>query len=445
MAKLLSFGRKPKTDEPAGVSVKVEKKEKLQETKEKTPKVSVRVIDQELQDELANATEDSIINLVNLFVEHAYHLHASDLHFDPQSGNLRVRMRVDGVLQESHKIPKHLNNAFISRIKILSGLRTDEHQAAQDGRFRYTTRDGINIDVRVSIAPTYHGENAVLRLLVDQQEQFDLASLGFSEKNQEIILNAIRKPYGMILATGPTGSGKTTTLYTILKILNTADVSIVTIEDPVEYAIDGIEQIPVNDRTNLTFSSGLRSILRQDPNIIMVGEIRDKETAGLAVNTALTGHLVLSTLHTNDAATTLPRLLDLKVESYLIASTVNVAIGQRLVRKICDKCKEEYTPTAAELKSIKHLMPDDLEGNRKFYRGKGCDACNDSGYLGRVGIHEVMEINKPIREAILDKKSSTVLKEIAVKNGMVTVVEDGLEKAAAGITTIDEVLRTQYD
>lgn len=446
MAKLLSLGKKTKPAEAPSVSVSVDvEKEKPKETKDQAPKITVRVIDQELQEALASASDDSVIRLVDLFIEHAHHLHASDLHFDPQADKLRVRLRVDGVLQESHAIPKNLNNAFISRIKILSGLRTDEHQAAQDGRFRYTTDDGIHIDVRVSIAPTYHGENAVLRLLVDQKEEFTLTTLGFSEANQEKIERAIRKPYGMILATGPTGSGKTTTLYTILKILNTSDVSIVTIEDPVEYAIEGIEQIPVNDRTNLTFSSGLRSILRQDPNIIMVGEIRDQETAGLAVNTALTGHLVLSTLHTNDAATTLPRLLDLKVEPYLIASTVNVAIGQRLVRKICDKCREEYKPTASELKSIKHLMPEDLEKTRKFYRGAGCDACNDTGYLGRVGIHEVMEMDKPIREAILAKQSSTKIKEIALKNGMLTMVEDGLEKAAAGITTIDEVLRTQYD
>lgn len=449
MAKLLSLRKPSKTATATRVaSVNVGVKNKTAVVKEAphdAPKLAIKVVDEQLQKELASADSNSVLNLVNLFVEHAFALHASDIHFDPQHDKLRVRLRVDGVLQESHSAPKELHAAFISRIKILSGLRTDEHQAAQDGRFRYTTENGINIDVRVSIAPTYHGENAVLRLLADQHEQFTLNTLGLSSDNQEKINRAIRKPYGMILATGPTGSGKTTTLYTVLKALNTPDVSIVTIEDPVEYAIDGIEQIPVNDRTNLTFSSGLRSILRQDPNVIMVGEVRDGETAGLAVNTALTGHLVLSTLHTNDAATTLPRLLDLGVEPYLIASTVNVAIGQRLVRKICDKCKEVYKPTAAELTSIKHLMPSDLEGNRKFYRGSGCEACNDTGYRGRVGIHEVMELDKPLREAILAKKSSTALKDIAVKNGMTTMVEDGLEKAAAGITTIEEVLRTQYD
>lgn len=389
--------------------------------------------------------QGSIIDLVDSLIKHAHSLRASDIHIDPQHDRVRVRLRIDGVLQDLQHISKTIHPEIISRIKILSGLRTDEHQTAQDGRFRVMASETNAIDIRVSIAPTYHGENAVLRLLADQQQEFSLSSLGFSAVNQEKIQRAIAKPYGMILATGPTGSGKTTTLYTILKILNTPRVSIITIEDPVEYAVSGIEQITVNDRTNLTFSSGLRSILRQDPNIIMVGEIRDRETAGLAVNTALTGHLLLSTLHTSDAATTLPRLIDLKVEPYLIASTVNVVIGQRLVRKICEACKTEYKPSAAELKSIKHLLPKDLDGKQKFYRGEGCSACNHIGYRGRVGIHEVMEIDKELREAILAKKSSAVLKELAIEHGMITMVEDGLEKAAAGITTIEEVLRTLYE
>jgi type IV pilus assembly protein PilB len=454
MAKLWSFSKLSKVkvkesdkDSKKAAPVKVAVTETKQDAPalEEGPKLTVKVIDEQLRDELATADENSVLKLVDLFVEHAHQMHASDLHFDPQPDGLRVRLRVDGVLQESLTIPKQLNNPFISRIKILSGLRTDEHQAAQDGRFRYTTQDGVPIDVRVSIAPTYHGENAVLRLLVDQQAQYTLSALGFSEENQAKLHRAIRKPYGMILATGPTGSGKTTTLYTILKLLNTPDVSIVTIEDPVEYAIEGIEQIPVNDRTNLTFSSGLRSILRQDPNIIMVGEVRDQETAGLAINTALTGHLVLTTLHTNDAATTLPRLLDLKIEPYLIGSTVNVAIGQRLVRKICEGCKTSYEPSEVELKSIEHFVPKGKGKKHEFYRGKGCDACNQTGYSGRVGIHEVIEVDKPIREAILEKQSSAVIKEIAINNGMTTMVQDGLAKAAKGITTVEEVLRTLYD
>jgi len=395
--------------------------------------------------ELERGSNLSIVNLVNRIIEHAHSVLASDIHIDPQQEAVRVRFRIDGVLQEAHTLPKATNLEVISRIKILAGLRTDEHQAAQDGRFRYVAPDNNMIDVRVSIAPTYHGENAVLRLLSDNSAEFTLTSLGFSEDNQKKIEHSIRKPHGMILVTGPTGSGKTTTLYTILKILNVPEVSIVTIEDPVEYAIDGIEQIPVNDRTNLTFALGLRSILRQDPNIIMVGEIRDKQTAGLAVNTALTGHLILSTLHTNDAATTLPRLLDLGVEPYLIASTVNVVIGQRLVRKICPDCKSSYKPTKAELNSIKHLLPKNFGTKGKLYRGTGCESCNDSGYKGRIGIHEVLLVEKQIRDAILSKSSTNVLREIAEKQGVKTMIQDGLEKAAAGITTIAEVLRTMYE
>jgi type II secretory ATPase GspE/PulE/Tfp pilus assembly ATPase PilB-like protein len=305
---------------------------------------------------------------------------------------------------------------------------------------------GHPLDVRVSIAPTYYGENAVLRLLSDKAEAFTLESLGFSEANARKLREAVKKPYGMILATGPTGSGKTTTLYTLLKDLNTENVSIVTIEDPVEYAIDGIQQIQVNPRTGLAFANGLRSILRQDPNIIMVGEIRDPETAGIAVNAALTGHLMLSTLHTNDAATTLPRLLDMKIESYLIASTVNVAIGQRLVRKICDNCKTSRKITVAELKSLGGVVPAEiLERQDTFYYGKGCEQCGNTGYLGRVGIHEVLVPGPEVRDAVLNKESSVKLKEIAVANGMATMIEDGFLKAQQGITTIEEVLRMLYE
>ena len=399
-----------------------------------------------VETELGLGSKLSIINLINCIVENAFSLRASDIHIDPGPETVRVRLRIDGVLQEAHILPKSIHSEVISRIKILAGLRTDEHQAAQDGRFRIVLESAGTIDVRVSITPTYYGENAVLRLLSDQAQEFTLASLGFSKGNQEKILRAISKPYGMILATGPTGSGKTTTLYTILKSLNVPEVSIVTVEDPIEYAIEGIEQIQVNSRTSLTFANGLRSILRQDPNIIMVGEIRDAETAGLAVNTALTGHLLLSTLHTNDAATTLPRLLDLKIEPYLIASTVNVAIGQRLVRKICQYCKTEKKITPREFQSLKPVLP--LKSTNKqqvFYFGRGCEKCNHSGYQGRIGIHEVIIIDKAIRNAILRKASASDIRSIAAKGGMITMVEDGFAKAKAGITTIEEVLRMLHE
>jgi type IV pilus assembly protein PilB len=287
-----------------------------------------------IEKELALGNHMSIIRMVDYLVECGQELRASDIHLDPEEKIVRIRFRIDGVLQDLYELPKNLHEEVISRVKILAGLRTDEHQTAQDGRFRRNLDSGASIDVRVSIVPTYYGENVVMRLLSDGAVEFTLKNLGFSEGNQKKIVNAIKKPYGMILATGPTGSGKTTTLYTLVKMLNTKEVSIITIEDPIEYSISGINQIQSNPRTGLTFANGLRSILRQDPNIIMVGEIRDAETAGIAVNTALTGHLLLSSLHTNDAATTLPRLLDMKVEAFLIASTVNIAIGQRLIRRI---------------------------------------------------------------------------------------------------------------
>src|SRR6185503_4724497 len=290
------------------------------------------------------------------------------------------------------------------------------------------------------------GENAVMRLLPDQEQDFTLDALGFTPGNKEKILRAIERPHGMILATGPTGSGKTTTLYTLVKILNQPGVSIVTLEDPIEYSISGINQVQINPRTELTFANGLRSMLRQDPNIIMVGEVRDMETAGLAVNTALTGHLVLSTLHTNDAPTTLPRLLDMKVEPFLIASTVNIAIGQRLIRKVCEHCKEIRTMTEAEAESLKDLIPALLlNAHRDFAIGRGCRSCGGTGYRGRCGIHEVLEITNPVREAILRKATASEIKEIATKDGMVPMIVDGFLKAAAGTTTIEEVLRMRYE
>ncbi len=387
----------------------------------------------------------SVIRIVEMLIVEAYGLRASDIHLDPRHDGILARFRIDGVLQDSYLFPKKIQNEIISRLKILSGLRTDEHQAAQDGRFRITTEVG-SIDVRVSIVPTYYGENSVMRLLSENAEEFTLESLNFTPENEEKILRAIKKPYGMVLATGPTGSGKTTTLYTIVKMLHKPGISIITLEDPIEYSIPGINQIQVNSRTNLTFENGLRSLLRQDPNIIMVGEIRDVETAGLAVNTALTGHLVLSTLHTNDAPTTLPRLLDMKVEPYLIASTVNVAIGQRLVRRICKHCKDFREMTKGEEKSLAEVLPKELlASHAKVHFGRGCEKCLKSGYLGRAGIQEVMEIESVVREAILGKASASEIRRVAISQGMTPILEDGLRKAAKGITTIEEVLRMRYE
>ena len=388
----------------------------------------------------------SMIALVDAILEEAHDLRASDIHIDPDGKAVKTRLRIDGVLQDAHVLPKEIESEVITRIKVLSGLRTDEHQMPQDGRFRIVLQESGPIDIRVSIAPTYYGENAILRLLSEHSEKFSLDMLGLDEENREKVNSAMKNPYGMLLSTGPTGSGKTTMLYTILKQLNTREVSIVTIEDPIEYAIDGINQIQVNARTGLTFASGLRSILRQDPDIIMVGEIRDSETAGLAVNTALTGHLVLSTLHTNDAATTLPRLLDLGMEPYLITATVNVVIGQRLVRKICRSCAVEHKLTKEEEKGLAKMTGAAIfDKTKKLSHGKGCDECNGSGYRGRIGIYEVMPIDDPIREAMLKKSSAADIKKIAIARGMKTLIQDGFEKAARGITTLEEVLRVIHE
>lgn len=386
-----------------------------------------------------------IVAFVDACIREAHLARSSDIHFEPREQDVCIRLRIDGILREHATFPKTMLPEVISRIKVLSSLRTDEHQAAQDGRFRHVSDSDV-IDVRVSITPTYYGENAVLRLLVSASTGFTLASLGFNESDASRITRALTRTHGMILATGPTGSGKTTTLYTLMQLLNVRDVSIVTIEDPIEYAIPNVTQISVNARTGLTFAHGLKSILRQDPNIIMVGEIRDSETASVAINTALTGHLLLSTVHTNDAATTLPRLLDMDVDAYLVASTMSIAIGQRLVRTICPACKDAVNITQGEREHILRLYegepPPVLE---QFYVGRGCDACGGSGYRGRIGIYEVLEISPRMRELILNHASSQEIKRAAVEEGMTPMFNDGLEKASRGVTTLSELLRTVHE
>ncbi len=388
----------------------------------------------------------SVVNVVDKLILEAHEGHVSDIHIDPTAKDTRIRMRIDGVLQETHSLPKHSHGEIISRIKVLARLRTDEHQAAQDGRFRHLFPNSEFVDVRVSIVPTYHGENCVLRLLSDRAAHFSLESLGFNEKDREKIALALKKSSGMILSTGPTGSGKTTTLYTLIKMLKSPEVSIVTIEDPIEYAVSDIEQIQVNPKTGLTFANGLRSILRQDPNTIMVGEIRDAETASIAVNTALTGHLLLSTLHTSDAATTLPRLLDMGIEEYLVASTVSIAIGQRLVRLICPHCAQESKVSAALKESLANTpIARLIEEGQTIWKGRGCNACNLSGYSGRLSINEVLVADDEIREAILEKAPASKIKKIAMKNGMTTMLEDGFAKVLEGKTTVEEILRVIHD
>jgi len=399
-----------------------------------------------VKQELAKKDKISIIDLIDFLIEKAQERGASDIHISPTLEGMQVRLRIDGTLNDYYTFPSEIQSEVVARIKVLANLRTDEHQAAHDGRFRYMLKNGGFVDIRVSISPTYRGESIVLRLLSSIAEQYTLETLGFSKEDEQKILTAIKRPSGMILVTGPTGSGKTTTLYTLIRMLNTKDVSIVTIEDPIEYGIERVEQIQVNQRVGLTFASGLRTILRQDPNIIMVGEIRDSETASIAVNTALTGHLLFSTLHTNDAATTLPRLLDMKVEAFLVASTINIAIGQRLVRKICTHCKKEFKVAhdlAESLASVplkKRVSVGDV-----FYHGEGCASCDGSGYAGRISINEVLVADAKIREAILKKASSNELRQIAIKNGMTTMLEDGFTKVRSGQTTVEEILRVVHE
>lgn len=412
-------------------------------------KVLQKTIDELLKEDIKKATTSvyddlPIAKIVDVLIDAAYQDKASDIHIEPEEMQSLIRFRIDGVLHEVLRVPKVLHDRIITRIKVLSGLRTDEHMSAQDGKMRMALEEE-NLDIRVSIIPIAEGEKAVLRLLSSRSREYTLVDLGMNEADLKKVTAAFNKSYGMILSTGPTGSGKTTSIYAILKILNTRDKNITTIEDPVEYRIKGANQVQVNAKTNLTFANGLRSILRQDPNIIFVGEIRDSETAGIAVNAALTGHLVLSTLHTNDAATAIPRLSDMKVEPFLVASTVNIIIAQRLVRKICDMCKTTVTMTQDELK--KHLPADSIkrhfgdENKLTLYKGKGCKICHNTGYNGRLGVFEVLEVSKEIRQLISERSDSDEINQKALQEGMTTMLDDGLTKVKNGLTTIEEVVR----
>ncbi len=388
--------------------------------------------------------EAPVAQIVDLMIETAYFDKVSDIHIEPQEEEALVRYRMDGILHDMLSYPKGLHDRIMTRLKVLSRLRTDEHLSPQDGKIRFEIEDGY-LDLRLSIIPIAEGEKAVLRLLSSHNKQITLTDLGMNSKDLDKVSQAYAKSYGMILSTGPTGSGKSTSIYSILKILNTRAKNITTIEDPIEYRIKGVNQIQVNAKTNLTFANGLRSILRQDPNIIFVGEIRDSETAGIAVNAALTGHLVVSTLHTNDAATSLPRLVDMKIEPFLVASTANIIMAQRLIRKICDMCKTTLDVSYDDL--VKNLPEETVKrhfgANKKIrvYTGAGCKICHNTGYLGRVGIFEVLEVSKEIRKLIVEKADSDLISQQARKEGMTTMLDDGLSKVIQGVTTIQEVLR----
>lgn len=467
------------------------------------------------------AEDAPIAKTVNIILEYAVKARASDVHLEPRENLVQVRYRIDGVLQESMTLPKSILNAVVSRIKILANLKIDEHRIPQDGRFKFTI-GSRTVALRVSTLPVMDGEKVVMRLLDESTRAQTLEELGFEGRSLDIIQRNLKKPHGMVLVTGPTGSGKSTTLYSVLSMLNTPGINISTVEDPVEYRIQGVNQTQVNPKAGMTFANGLRALLRQDPNIIMVGEIRDKETADLAVQAALTGHIVLSTLHTNNAATTLPRLLDMGIEPFLIASTVNTVIGQRLVRRLCNVCRVQYVPNEAELADIhKTFAVDaaittaattpgpkdvaeatseedrDLHGMKErvvkplhkmakddsildkiatdpniinrpvdgphgqvkavaqkvdpktlskdklvlFKPGPGCDQCGPTGYNGRLGVYEVLEVDSPIQKMIIGHATSDDIQNAAIKVGMTTMQQDGFTKALRGLTTVEEVLR----
>ncbi|MBK7658997.1 MAG: type II secretion system ATPase GspE [Betaproteobacteria bacterium] len=385
------------------------------------------------------ASEAPVVRLVNLLITHALESRASDIHIEPFENRLIVRYRIDGVLHEVESPPRRLSAAVISRVKIMANLDIAERRLPQDGRIKLRIQ-GKEIDLRVSTVPTMHGESVVMRILDKGGVPLDFASLGFDGPVLELFLEALGQPHGVLLVTGPTGSGKTTTLYTALDRLNQPDVKILTVEDPVEYQMPGINQIQVKPQINLTFANALRSIVRQDPDVIMIGEIRDLETAQIAVQSALTGHMVLSTVHTNDAPSTVNRLLDMGVEDYLLTSTVVGILAQRLVRNLCPHCRQPYKalPEVIEQMGLRRYVP---EGDVTLWHPGGCDQCSGTGYRGRMGIMEMLPMNDAIRSLVMRHANSAELRAAAVDSGMESMFENGLRKAVAGTTTIEEVLR----
>jgi type II secretory ATPase GspE/PulE/Tfp pilus assembly ATPase PilB-like protein len=390
--------------------------------------------------------EAPIAKIVSTILEYAVNSRASDVHLEPLDDKIRVRYRIDGILYDKLSLPKKVQDSLISRIKIITELKIDEHRLPQDGRFTFKV-DQNEVDIRVSVLPTVKGEKIAMRLLPKSGGIPTLAELGLDGTSLKALETAILRPHGIILVCGPTGSGKTTTLYSVLSRLNTTRINIASLEDPVEYEIPGINQVQINPGIGLTFASGLRAFLRQDPNIILVGEIRDKDTTDLAIQAALTGHLVFSTLHTSSAAGALPRLVDLGAESFLLASTVNAIVGQRIVRRICPHCKESYSPPEQLMGEVKqvlgNLLPQNIE--MRFYKGKGCAECGNLGYRGRVGIFEVLSAFQKISRLILERKDGTTIETEAVAEGMITMKQDGYLKVLRGETTMEEVLRVAQE
>jgi type IV pilus assembly protein PilB len=401
--------------------------------------------------------EPKIVEIVRKILEHAIRLRASDIHIEPMENITRVRYRIDGILEEKLTLDKDYHNSLISRIKILGGMKIDEKRIPQDGRFNFQSEWG-EVDLRISSLPTVNGEKIVMRLLKKTDKVPTLSELGLRGKALTVLEEAIRIPHGIILATGPTGSGKTTTLYSILTMVNSPKVNIVALEDPVEYQIAGVNQVQINPQAGLTFASGLRSFLRQDPNIIMVGEIRDEETAQLAVQASLTGHLVFSTVHTNSAAGALPRLEDMGAEPFLLSSSMTAVIGQRVLRKICDKCSTAYAPDEKVVHDVTSVLGKLLDGWVKsnparasealknnvpfmLHKGAGCEKCGGSGYYGRIGIYEVLRVTEKIARLIIERADAASVESAAIEDGMIIMKQDGYLKALDGVTSLEEVIR----
>lgn len=426
-----------------------------------------KIIEESLKETLAShepveklAQFVPVVKMVNSIIDRALSNRASDIHLEPGSENLLVRFRIDGLLKRVVELPREVLPPILARIKLMANLKIDEHRVPQDGRFRYTFNDR-EIALRVSVVPNLYGSKVVLRLLDAKEKRFDFKALGLNKRDLNIIKHEAAKPHGMMVVTGPTGSGKTTTLYTMLRLLNRERVNICTIEDPIEYGLDGVNQMQVNSTAGLTFANGLRSLLRQDPDIIMVGEIRDPDTAEIALNSAMTGHLVLSTLHTNNAFLASQRLVEMGMQPFLISSVVNVFIGQRLVRTICRHCCTTVTSTekhlerysklidlAGAVSKLQHvgLLPNDFSWDKaRLCAGRGCDKCSDTGYQGRLGIYELLVMDEEVRQAILTSPNSSAIKKASHKQGTTTMIEDGILKVINGLTTFEEVARVTQE
>jgi general secretion pathway protein E len=393
---------------------------------------------EETADLLDEASDAPIIKLVNLVVAQAIKDRSSDIHIEPYANSLKIRYRIDGMLYNLLNLPRRIQSSLVSRIKIMAKLNIAEKRLPQDGRIEVKIADK-SVDIRVSVIPTAFGERVVLRLLDKSQSLLTLSDLGLDATKVKLFDRLIKSPYGIVLVTGPTGSGKTTSLYAALSKINSPEINIITIEDPIEYQIEGIGQIQVNPKIDLTFATGLRSIVRQDPDVILVGEIRDRETAEIAIQSSLTGHLVFSTLHTNDAASAITRLIDMGIEPFLVSSSVIAIVAQRLVRVLCPRCKEAYEPDAESL--IDAGIPRSAVNGRTIFRRKGCNACMNTGYRGRTGIFEIMNMDEGVKKLILKTSDSNQINDEAIRNGMSTLVQDGARKVLEGITTVEEVLR----